>query len=83
MTAPSLLEAFLQRLERDIELQRRRVAKIGRELRSNLTDEDLLQPHDIPELDRSSLFNFEDGILAGLLQTKTALEALLLRESEK
>jgi hypothetical protein len=40
-----------------------------------LTADDLLQPHDFPELARDPGFNYEDGVLAGLRSAATAIRA--------
>lgn len=40
-----------------------------------LTADDLLQPHDFPELARDAGFNYEDGVLAGLRSAATAIRA--------
>jgi len=56
-----------------IQLQRQKVMKIAQELGVHLTDEDILNPHDYPELQRSSRFNYEEGYLAGLLAVQMGL----------
>ena len=55
--------------------QREKVLKIANRLNPSITREDLFNPHDFPELERSSLFNFEDGILAGLISAQMGLRA--------
>ncbi len=74
MTSP-LPPSPLAILEEMIEQQRAKLLSIAREFDPNLTTEDLLSPHDIPVLCRDQRFNFEDGVLAGLLSAKTALLA--------
>jgi hypothetical protein len=44
-----------------------------------LTADDLLQPHDFPELARDAEFNYEDGVLAGLRSAAAAIRAALRR----
>ena len=56
-----------------IELQRKKVSDLAQELGVHLTSEDILNPHDFPQLLKSPRFNFEDGILAGLLSAQMAL----------
>ena len=56
-----------------INLQRKKVLKIAQELGVHLTDEDILNPQDYPELQRSSRFNYEEGYLAGLLAAQMGL----------
>jgi hypothetical protein len=41
-----------------------------------LTADDLLQPHDFPELARDPGFNYEDGVLTGLRSVEAALRAV-------
>lgn len=62
-------------LEEMIEAQRARVLELARRIRSDLTADDLLQPHDHAELASSPEFNFEDGILTGYLAVLAALRA--------
>jgi hypothetical protein len=44
-------------------------------INSRLTADDLLQPHDFPELARDPGFNYEDGVLAGLRSAGAAIRA--------
>lgn len=62
-------------LEEMIFLQRKKLMRLAQELGVHLTDEDILNPQDYPELLRSSRFNFEDGLLAGLLAAQMALRS--------
>ena len=67
-----------------IEQQQAKVLRLARELNPRLTSEDLLNPHNHPELVASQDFNFEDGLLAGLISAQMALRArFALPESEK
>ncbi|MBI5517523.1 MAG: hypothetical protein HY909_27380 [Deltaproteobacteria bacterium] len=54
--------------------QEARVLALARRLRPGLTAEDVRNAHDYPEL-RDSDFQFEDGLLAGLLAAATAVRA--------
>jgi hypothetical protein len=60
-------------LEELIQLQRKKLAKLAAELGVKVTAEDILNPHDFPELIRSARFNFEDGVLAGLISAQMAV----------
>ena len=62
-------------LEEMIEDQRRRLLALAERLVPGLGPDDLLQPHDHPQLAASPDFNFEDGILAGYLAFRAALRA--------
>lgn len=64
-------------LDKMIEQQRAKLLAIAQTHDPNLTLDDLLSPHDIPVLCRDPTFNFEDGILAGLLSARAALLAEL------
>jgi hypothetical protein len=68
------LERTLQEL---IDQQRQKLMRLAGELGVHLTSEDILNPHDFPELNRSPRFHFEDGILAGLLSAQMALRSKL------
>ncbi|HEX9638423.1 MAG TPA: hypothetical protein VGB99_12855 [Acidobacteriota bacterium] len=70
-----LAESALALLQGMIDQQRDKLAKLARAIDPKLTAEDLLQPHDRPELFGDPLFNYEDGILAGLISAQTALRA--------
>ncbi|HWE31110.1 MAG TPA: hypothetical protein VHB97_24045 [Polyangia bacterium] len=77
---PRLLEAELERLlEEMIALQRARVLAHARRLNAKLTDDDVQQPHDFPELAGSPEWNYEDGLLAGYLAVQAAMRAALRR----
>jgi len=62
-------------LEELIESQRKRLKRLAARILPEATAEDLLQPHDHPELAAHPEFNFEDGILAGYLAVRAALRA--------
>lgn len=69
-----------------IEQQRLKTLKIARRLRPNVTDDDIQDPHSIPELVRSPEFSYEDGMLAGLAAARIAVlrdaTELLRKEQE-
>ena len=70
-----LFQEIEQCLEQMIRLQREKVFMIAIKLNSSITRDDLFNPQDFVELERSGLFNFEDGILAGLMSAQMALRA--------
>lgn len=70
-----LFQEIEQCLEEMIRLQREKVFMIAIKLNSSITRDDLFNPQDFVELERSGLFNFEDGILAGLMSAQMALRA--------
>lgn len=62
-----------------IDQQRAKVLEIARKLRPGTTLEDILNPQTFPELIGDVSFNYEDGILTGLLSAQTALRAEIRR----
>lgn len=64
---------IMDELERLITNQRSKVMKIARERIPYLTSDDVLNPHDFPELLKDSIFNFEDGILSGFVSAQIAI----------
>lgn len=60
-----------------IEQQRAKVLKLAREAVRNIGPEDVLNPFDFPELKAHPTFEYEDGILAGLISAQIALRAEL------
>ena len=57
--------------------QRKKVLRLAREAVPNMGPEDVLNPHDFPELKAHPTFEYEDGLLAGLLSAQMALRAEL------
>jgi hypothetical protein len=74
MDDPSL-DRTLILLDGMIEQQREKLLKIGRRLNPKLTADDLMNPFDWPEVAQNPQFNFEDGILAGLISARMAIGA--------
>ncbi len=60
-------------LERMISLQRQRCLELACRLVPGLTPDDLTQPHDFPALLQNWHWNYEDGVLAGLLAAQLTL----------
>lgn len=56
-----------------IEQQRRKVMKVARTLRPNVTDDDILDPTSIPELVGNPVFTYEEGQFHGLVAAKVAI----------
>ena len=76
-----LLETALERLlAAMIAQQRARVLAQARRLNARLTDDDIQQPHDFPELAGSPEWNYEDGVLAGYQAVQAAMRAAFRRE---
>lgn len=66
-------QELLQLMDQMIEQQRTKVLDIARKLVPGVTLEDIRNSFDFPELEQSSRFNFEDGILSGYISARTAL----------
>lgn len=75
--SPEQLEILFEEL---IGGQHKKLFKMGRQIVPRLTEEDLLQPNDYPELEHNPLFRYEEGVIEGL---KTAQMAILSRLKEK
>lgn len=71
------LEALFEEM---ISQQRAKVLAVARTLNARLTGDDILSPLDFPELADDGRFNYEDGLLAGLLSARIAVRALFRRK---
>jgi|RhiMethySRZTD1v2_1073278.scaffolds.fasta_scaffold651921_2 hypothetical protein len=67
------IEDAIAELDRAIEQQRDRCLELARRLRPGLTADDISQPHDYPELLGNWHWNYEDGMLAGLVVAQLTL----------
>lgn len=70
-------DRFEALFETMIQAQRAKVLRIAREVLPNITPDDVLNPHDFPELDQDGQYNFEDGILSGYISAQMAVRAEL------
>lgn len=55
--------------------QRKKLLATAQRILPHITEEDLLQPNDFPELEFHPYFRYEEGVLHGLQVAKTALLA--------
>ena len=62
-------------LEQMIQQQEEKLFRLAHRFRSTATIDDLRQLHDCPELDENPVFQFEDGLLAGLRSALIAVRA--------
>ena len=70
------MDAHLERLlEQMIDQQRHKLLRLARTAVPHLGPDDVLSPHDFPELRACPGFDYEDGLLAGLLSAQAALRA--------
>jgi hypothetical protein len=70
------LEALFEEL---ITQQQQKVLQTARIRLSHLTADDILNPHDFPDLMRDPIFNYEEGLAAGLMTAQMAIRARLLQ----
>ena len=73
--AQEMLELSHSLFERMITQQQAKVMRLAREAVPNIGPEDLRNAHDFPELKAHPTFEYEDGILAGLISAQIALRA--------
>jgi hypothetical protein len=71
LTAPEIDALFLEL----IDAQRAKLIALARRIDPSLTVDDLFQPHDHPKIATHPAYQFEDGVLAGLLAAQTAFRA--------
>ena len=70
-----MLEISGQLFERMISQQQAKVLRLAREVVPNITPEELRNPHDFPKLKEHPTFEFEDGLLSGLISAQIAMRA--------
>lgn len=58
-----------------IALQRNKVLICARRIIPHLTEDDILQPNDFPQLEMNPHFRYEEGILEGLMTARMAFLA--------
>jgi hypothetical protein len=73
--ALEMLELSSQLFDRMISQQQAKVLRLAREAVPNMSPEELRNPHDFPQLKEHPTFEFEDGILSGLISAQVALRA--------
>lgn len=61
--------------EQMISAQRQKVLRLAREAVPNVGLDDILNPHDFPALKAHPTFEYEDGLLAGLMAAQIAARA--------
>ena len=59
-----------------IALQRKKVLNCALRIIPHLTEDDILQPNDFPELEMNPHFRYEEGVLEGLMTARMAYLAL-------
>jgi hypothetical protein len=64
-----MLENLFEEL---VAAQRKKLLKYGQSIVPHVTEDDLLQPNDFPELERHPAFRYEEGVLEGLMTARMA-----------
>lgn len=60
-----------------IALQQKKVLTCAQRIIPNITEDDILQPNDFPQLEMNPHFRYEEGILEGLMTARMAYLAKL------
>lgn len=55
-----------------ITLQRKKILNCALRILPHLTEDDILQPNDFPELEMNPHFRYEEGVLEGLMTARMA-----------
>jgi len=76
-SAVEVLAALDRMFDQMIAQQRQKVLRLAREAVPNIGPEDVLNPHDFPQLKAHPTFEFEDGLLSGLVAAHIAARAEL------
>jgi hypothetical protein len=53
-----------------VHFQKEKLLKLARRIIPHLTQDDILQPNDFPELENNPIFRYEEGVCEGLLTAK-------------
>ncbi len=74
---PTAIRA-LEVVEELVTYQKKKVLELAQRIHPGLTEEDVRNIHDYPDVYGDPIFQFEDGQLAGFVAAKIALKARLL-----
>ncbi len=75
---PATVIRALEVVEELVAHQKRKVIELAQRIHPGLTDEDVRNVHDYPDVYGDPIFQFEDGQLAGFVAARIALKARLL-----
>lgn len=56
--------------------QRAKILALAKRIVPHITEEDLLQPNDFPQLENHPLFRYEEGVLEGILTVRMSYLSL-------
>ena len=68
------IEAVLERL---LDQQREKVVEVALDILPHLTPQEMQDPQDYPEVAGDTMFNYEDGFLAGLISARQAIRNIV------
>ncbi|MFN7132501.1 MAG: hypothetical protein ACK4N5_10495 [Myxococcales bacterium] len=77
LTIDQVLAELEQLFDGMLEHQRAKVLETARRKVPTLTPEDIMNPEQFPEIYEDGPFNFEDGILSGMVSAQIAMRARL------
>lgn len=75
---PATVIRAMEVVEELVSYQRRKVLELAQRIHPGLTEEDVRNIHDYPDVYGDAIFQFEDGQLAGFVAAQIALKARLL-----
>ena len=58
-----------------IALQQKKIYEFAKRIIPHITEDDLLQPNDFPQLENNPYFRYEEGVLEGLMTARMAYQA--------
>jgi hypothetical protein len=71
------VEKLEQLFEELVKGQKAKLLLLAKRIIPHITEEDLLQPNDFPELENHPLFRYEEGVLEGILTVRMGVLHLL------
>lgn len=74
---PTAIRA-LEVLEELLRYQKKKVVELAQRIHPGLTEEDVRNIHDFPDVYQDPIFQFEDGQLAGFVAAQIAMKSRLL-----
>ena len=75
---PATVLRAMEVVEELVSYQKRKVLELAQRIHPGLTEEDVRNIHDYPDVYGDPIFQFEDGQLAGFVAAQIALKARLL-----
>lgn len=70
-------------IEEMVKQQRIKVQNVANVINPHVTREDILNPQDFPELKFDHQFNYEDGLLSGIIAVQTAIRREKIKGTER